>query len=303
MKNVTALLMVTLLGIRFAFGAVDDGSVLHSGEATFYGDGGGGNCGFPGSEQPLYHGAMNHFDYDSAAACGTWVHIFGPRGEVTAFIDDRCPECQKGDIDLGPGTFEKIADKALGRVPITWRYVDAPVTGPIEYYWRGGSSQWYIAVQIRNHRYGITSVEIKTGSSEWIRFNRSFDNYFILPRGVNNAEPGPYDLRVTDILGRQLIDTGLTILGDQTVAGTANFDPIGPNAAIPFDPAHRSSLQPRQFIAINGITRALPTTAGGLFDIFTLSGRVIAVKQTVDQVQQLMRKSSRTGMVIVHVSL
>ncbi|MFW5775324.1 MAG: hypothetical protein ACOCW2_03450, partial [Chitinivibrionales bacterium] len=67
---------------------VDDGSVLHEGEATFYGDGSFGHCGFPVEQQPQFHGAMNHTDYDTAAACGTWVRIWGPNGEVTAFIDD-----------------------------------------------------------------------------------------------------------------------------------------------------------------------------------------------------------------------
>jgi expansin (peptidoglycan-binding protein) len=105
---------------------VDDGTVLHHGEATFYGEGGLGHCGFT-SVQPAYHGAMNHTDYDSSAACGTWVHIFGPKGDVVAFIDDECPECKEGDIDLGPNTFDMVADRTLGRVPITWRYVPSPL--------------------------------------------------------------------------------------------------------------------------------------------------------------------------------
>jgi expansin (peptidoglycan-binding protein) len=219
------IIAAVLSFVSGVFCAVDNGSILHSGEATFYGDGGGGNCGYEGEIQPMYHGAMNHTDYDSSAACGTWVHIIGPKGEVTAFIDDRCPECKPGDIDLGPGTFETIADKALGRVPITWRYVEAPVKGPLKYYWQQGSSAFHVAIQIRNHRYAIASVEIRNDTSAWLLLDRSNDNFFFRYGGLAGAA-GPYTVRVTDIYGQQVVDIFPDMLPGQVSAGKLNFNTV-----------------------------------------------------------------------------
>jgi expansin (peptidoglycan-binding protein) len=200
---------------------VDDGTVLHQGEATFYGENAFGHCGFL-AQEPQYHGAMNHTDYDTAAACGTWVNIAGPSGEVTAFIDDECPECKPGDIDLGPNTFAKIGDLGAGRIPITWRYVPMVTTAPIQYHWQSGSSQWHIAVQVLNHSYGIIKLEIKTATSTWVEVPRQVYNYFVLPGGIDSA-PGPYSIRITDIHGIQLTDNNLTITPGQNQDGAANF--------------------------------------------------------------------------------
>jgi expansin (peptidoglycan-binding protein) len=201
---------------------VDDGSVVHQGEATFYGEGALGHCGFPVETQPQFHGAMNHTDYDTAAACGAWVHIWGPKGEVTAFIDDECPECKPGDIDLGPNTFTKIGDPAAGRIPIKWCYVPMASANPVRYHWQAGSSQWHIAVQVLNHSRGITKLEMKTMTSDWVLIPRQVYNYFVLPGGIDSA-PGPYSVRITDILGNQLIDSDVTISQNQTQDGAANF--------------------------------------------------------------------------------
>ena len=295
MKKLLLLIIVLSGVVPEVPGAVDDGSILHTGEATFYGDGGGGNCGFPGDEQPLYHGAMNQIDYDSAAVCGSWVHIIGPKGEVTAFIDDRCPECKEGDIDLGPGTFEAIADRALGRVPIQWRYVEGPVEGPISYYWQTGSSVWHLAVQIRNHRYAITSVEIANAGSGWLPMSRSYDNYFVLPGGINSGEPGPYRLRVTDIFGRQLIDTGLTVMEGELVTGTANFDPLAVHATP--GASRRRSLQPVTTLCT--LMKPVLPDRTGLFDVYTLSGHRVGRNLTARAVERLPETVPFEGLVII----
>lgn len=207
------------------FPDVDDGSILHKGEATFYGEGSFGHCGFPVDSQPYYHGAMNHTDYDFSSACGTWVHITGPKGEVTAFIDDECPECKEGDIDLGPNTFEVIADKHLGRVPIFWRYVPAPVKGPIRYFWKDGTSRYHIEIQVRNHRYGITRLEIQTQTSDWKIVDRYPYNFFKLYGGIN-GEDGPYNIRITDIFGNQIVDSMIPLIPASVVEGKSNFPEI-----------------------------------------------------------------------------
>lgn len=54
-----------------------------------------------------------------------FIHSFpqiGPKGSVRVKIVDTCPPCVKGDVDLSPAAFGKIADFAAGRVKISWSW-------------------------------------------------------------------------------------------------------------------------------------------------------------------------------------
>jgi expansin (peptidoglycan-binding protein) len=217
---------------------------------------------------------MNHIDYDSAAACGTWVHIFGPKGDVIAFINDECPECLEGDIDLGPNTFEVIAERHVGRAPITWRYIQAPVQGPVEYFWKDGTSRYHLELQVRNHRYGITKLEIQTQTSEWVTVKRFPYNYFKKYGGIDN-QPGPYNIRITDIFGNQLTDTMIHIVPGESIEGNANFPVIS-------DPIQKSKnllshkynyYGPRIYLAINRKVRIQHTSTSLI--IYSILGRKI----------------------------
>ena len=137
-----------------------DSLPVHSGVATYYDFAdGGGNCCFPPTPDDLMVGAMNHTDYDGSYACGSCVEIDGPDSTIRVRIVDQCPECNAGHIDLSPLAFSLIAQIEHGRVPITWRVIPCSVAGPIIYHFKEGSNPWWIAIQIRNHRYPIVTFE------------------------------------------------------------------------------------------------------------------------------------------------
>lgn len=94
-------------------------SPTYSGEGTFYGATGQGNCTFDASPGDLMVAAMNGPDYAGSAVCGQYVAVTGPKGSVTVRITDQCPECKKGDLDLSESAFARIADPVAGRVPIS----------------------------------------------------------------------------------------------------------------------------------------------------------------------------------------
>jgi expansin (peptidoglycan-binding protein) len=102
-----------------------------TGEGTYYNADGTGNCSFDPSPEDLMVAAMNHADYDNAALCGAFIEVIGPKGRVVVRIVDRCPECARGDVDMSPQAFARIADLSAGRVPIRWRIVSLALTGPI----------------------------------------------------------------------------------------------------------------------------------------------------------------------------
>lgn len=196
-------------------------SPTYSGEGTFYGATGEGNCSFDASPGNLMVAAMNGPDYAGSAVCGQYVAVTGPKGAVTVRITDQCPECKSGDLDLSESAFARIADPVAGRVPIRWQVVQGDVSGPVSYRYKEGSSPWWVAIQVRNHRLPVTGLEIKpNGSANWIAVARADYNYFVHPTAIAS---GPVQVRVTALGGATLIDTLPEPSGGVLTAGSGQF--------------------------------------------------------------------------------
>lgn len=209
----------------------DDGSVggvcdgaTHSGEGTYYGADGSGNCSFDAAPDDPLVAAMNDADYAGAGACGACVEVTGPDATIVVRVVDRCPECPAGDIDFSEAAFAMIAKKELGRVPITWQYVSCPVSGSLAYRFKEGSSQWWTAVQVRNHRNAIATFEVGDGMGGWKSVMRADYNYFIDEGGMG---PGPFDFRVTDVEGNVVEDLGVPLGDGAVAAGAGQFPACG----------------------------------------------------------------------------
>jgi expansin (peptidoglycan-binding protein) len=168
--------------------------------------------------------ALNAEEYDTAALCGAYVEVTGPKGTITVRIVDLCPECKAGHLDLSAEAFALIAEPIDGRVPISWRLVSPALSGPIAYHFKDGSNQWWTAVQIRNHRNPVAKVEYYDGT-EWVAVERTDYNYFVRPNP--GMGPGPYQFRVTDSYGNVLVDSGIPHVEKGTLNGSAQF-PVGP---------------------------------------------------------------------------
>jgi expansin len=196
---------------------------IHQGIATYYYATGEGACSFDASPNDMMVTAMNAEEYDNAAYCGAYLHVVGPKGEVTVRVVDLCPECKAGHLDLSQEAFAKIADLPQGRVNITWQLVSPTSTGPIAYHFKDGSNQWWTAVQIRNHRNPIAKFEYRTGGGHWLVVPRVSYNFFV--QDVPDMGPGPYTFRVTDWYGNVLTDTGIPFIENGTVNGTGQFPP------------------------------------------------------------------------------
>ncbi|MEP7190290.1 MAG: expansin EXLX1 family cellulose-binding protein [Roseiflexaceae bacterium] len=204
--------------------APSGGGAQRTGEATYYNEAdGGGNCSFDPTPQDLMVGAMNKTDYANSAICGAYVELSGPNGTITIRIVDQCPECPAGNIDLSPSAFAKIAELIKGRVPISWRIISPDISGPIRFRFKEGSSQWWTAVQIRNHRNPIAKLEFLDTNGQFVAMERQSYNYFIRPGSNQGLGTGPYTFRVTDSYGNQLTDSGIVLKVAGEVAGGGQF--------------------------------------------------------------------------------
>ncbi|KAI9312401.1 hypothetical protein BX666DRAFT_1987111 [Dichotomocladium elegans] len=72
--------------------------------------------------------ALNHAQYGNmnrkSKHCGKKILIKGPKGKTYARINDACPGCKKGSLDLTPVLFKKVAgnlDKGIAK--ISWTFV------------------------------------------------------------------------------------------------------------------------------------------------------------------------------------
>jgi expansin (peptidoglycan-binding protein) len=197
----------------------------HEGEGTFYGYSGGGNCSFPPPTRLT--AAMNQADYNGAQACGACILVTNPANgaSVEVRIDDRCPECAPGDVDLDEEAFMQIADRALGRIPIRWSYV-ACTPPALSLYFKEGSNPWWTAIQLRDHRYPVASAAWRPSGStgKYTRLPREDYNYFVAASGMG---AGPYDFKFTDVFG-QVVKVNKVALNVGVVIPTKKqFPPLG----------------------------------------------------------------------------
>jgi expansin (peptidoglycan-binding protein) len=193
-----------------------------TGEGTYYFATGAGNCLFEPSPNDLMVAALNDADYGNAEWCGGYIQVAGPNGFVLVRIVDRCADCPSGDVDLSLEAFAHIADPILGRVPIRWQFVSTPQAGNIIYQFKDGSNPWWTAVQIRNHRNPIATVEYQNKQGDWVNAPRTQYNYFLEAAGMGE---GPFTFRVTDIFGNQIVTANVPLVPNEEVIGNGQFPP------------------------------------------------------------------------------
>jgi expansin (peptidoglycan-binding protein) len=181
---------------------------------------GSGNCGFDPSPNDLDVAAFDAADYAKSATCGECVKISGPKGTLTVRIVDQCPDCDAHHLDLAPSAFEKIADKAAGRVNVTYQAVACNVQGNIQYHFKDGSSQYWTAIQLRNHRIPIAKLEYQKGGA-YVAMERQDYNYFVEASGVGVTSG--LKVRVTSADGQTLEDTLQEVTANKTFDGAAQF--------------------------------------------------------------------------------
>lgn len=195
-----------------------------TGIATFYDADGAGawNCSYPVKDGPIDVTALNFPEYAKSAACGTCFVVKGPKGSVTVRVVDSCPGCKEGHLDLSEQAFAKIADRVAGRVPITYQGVACEVSGNLSYHFKEGSSKYWTAIQIRNHKLPIAKVEYEKAGA-FVNMPRSDYNYFIDTKGVGDL-PAGLKIRITAVDG-QTVEESLpgTIQADKLFPGTVQF--------------------------------------------------------------------------------
>jgi expansin (peptidoglycan-binding protein) len=190
----------------------------YTGEGTFYGATGQGSCSYEATTDRMI-AAMNQTDYQNSQACGAHLSVTGPSGTtITVEIVDRCPKCKPGDIDLSAEAFAKLAVPSAGRIRISWKLLSPARSGPVAYKYKDGSTRYWCGIQVRNHRNPVRSLEVQVNGT-WKSLPRQAYNYFLSADGTGCGGT----VRVTDIYGHQLVDSGIAIKPAAVQQGSGQF--------------------------------------------------------------------------------
>jgi expansin (peptidoglycan-binding protein) len=182
-------------------------------------------CHYETGSLPTYYGAMNEYDWNSAAVCGACVEITNGGSKVVVQIVDQCPYkgneqwCFQGShhIDLNPS-----AAGALGasntNPAVTWKFVSCTPADGIKYYIDKASKSDYVSVSPLNIKNPVAKMEVKKGAA-FSAMPRNNSNMF---EGTGGPFSGSITLRLTDIYNHVITDTVMMSPG-QTVQGNAQF--------------------------------------------------------------------------------
>ncbi|KAF5677016.1 extracellular cellulase [Fusarium heterosporum] len=177
-----------------------------SGTSTHYGGNvSGGNCGFVDYSIPsgLYGTAFSGSNWNTAGVCGNCIEVTGPTGKkAKVMIVDKCPECDKGHLDLFENTFAAVGGTD-GLVKTSWRAISCDITTPLVLRNKEGTSPYWFSMQVRNSNLPVKSLEVSTdGGKSWKATARKDYNFFENPSGFQTQT---VDVRVTSSTGGTII--------------------------------------------------------------------------------------------------
>lgn len=158
--------------------------------------------------------------YNKVEACGQCLEVTGPAGTAVIQVVDRCHTCADNRLVINKPAFDKIAGKAShGVEQVKWKVVPCSVEGNLEMRIKKTSSEYWTAVQVRNHRVGVKRVEFKRGE-QWVAMTRADDNYFAAEKGVGK---GAMKLRITAVDGQVVEQTLEKWKDGETYKGSEQF--------------------------------------------------------------------------------
>jgi len=161
--------------------------------------------------------------------------VTGPTGMTATFVAvDQCPtngnpKCVSGHLDLSHAAYAAVVPANYvngGEVPnsdpVSWHYVPCAVTGNIDYHFDTGTSEYWLAVQIRNARYGIAKIRFRpSGTTTFSDATDRTDGYAYYTASLNKTTS--LDFQVVDEYGHVLEDDDVSIAANADRTGSGQF--------------------------------------------------------------------------------
>lgn len=205
------LMLKILLSLVFLFLSIElfsqDSLGYYSGIASYYNFTGRGNCSFKPPSKPILTAAVNSKQYNKASLCGACLQVIGNKDTVIVHVEDRCPGCKFGGIDLSKTAFETIDKIEKGRVKVRWKVVPCDYMKSMKLYIKKNHSDESVPVIVLNHNTPVKTLSLWKDST-WISINRENHNYFTIKKGQAQF----IRLKMVDWFGNEVISDSLNLV-------------------------------------------------------------------------------------------
>ena len=98
-------------------------------------------------------------------------------------------------------------------MPVSYSTVASPKTPAMTFRIKEGASQYWFAVLVDNTGNALSKVEAKGPGGSYRAAHREDYNYWLIDSGIGS---GPFSVRVTDVRGRSVTATGITMSPGKT---------------------------------------------------------------------------------------
>ncbi|HVY40789.1 MAG TPA: expansin EXLX1 family cellulose-binding protein, partial [Polyangia bacterium] len=174
-------------------------------------------CSVAAADVPALAAGVDSSTFRGALACGACLRVqasLGPNAVVVQVVE----LSQTSGILLTKAAMDTIAPGA-SLTNVDWTLVACDVQNqPVKYLIKDGSNAGYVGIQIRNARYPIASVSV-VGTNTSVPLTLQTYNYW----ESTSAGAGPLTLRLTDVNGQAIVDSGVQITPQALEAGHAQF--------------------------------------------------------------------------------
>ena len=155
--------------------------------------------------------------FGRSAACGSYLTVQGPRGQVRAEVVDLCPGCAADMIDLSRAAFTRIADPGPGSARVRfWPVDDPPLPGPLIL--RMGQTRTGLpTLQVRRHGNALAMVAVATPGTRaptWQQLRLNANGIWV---AGGHLGPGPFNIRITDTRGHQVVIPRVTLRSGRVI--------------------------------------------------------------------------------------
>lgn len=155
--------------------------------------------------------------FGHSAACGSYLTVQGPRGQVRAEVVDLCPGCAADMINLSRAAFDVVADPGPGAARVRfWPLADPALPGPLIL--RAGQTRTGLpTLQVRRHGNALAAVAVAAPGPPvpaWHPFTLDGNGIWV---AGGRLRPGPVNVRITDTRGHQVEIRGITLRPGQVI--------------------------------------------------------------------------------------
>lgn len=183
-------------------------------------------CGYARSSLSGHIAAVDPMTFAASGSCGACMRVETAAGAVVAQVVEQGPSTTAANptsLSLNRAAVKVLLPdgSTFSEQGVAWKFVPCPLaqgTG-MTFQFQDGSNTQYAALLIQRHRFRLASVEYRSNGS-YRSLTRASYNYWVAANGMGG---GPFTLRITDVHGHSVEQTGVPLKPGTVFEGLAQF--------------------------------------------------------------------------------